>query len=86
MKLSKSLKGKNVGKIRTKKYKKHLSEICKGRKLNLSIEQLKKRSDCRKGKIHSKEWCKNISNGLKGNVQSAKSNKKRSESLKGRIP
>lgn len=89
-KLSESLKGKNVGKIRTQEQRSAMSERQKGRKGNPHTEETKQKlREINLGKHtapFTEEHKQKISNALIGKVRTVEHSANLSKSLKGRIP
>lgn len=89
-KLSDSLKGKNVGKIRTQEQRQAMSERQKGRKGTPHTEETKQKlREINLGKHtapFTEEHKQKIANALKGKVRTAEHSFNLSKSLKGRTP
>ena len=89
-KLSDSLKGKNVGKIRTQEQRQAMSERQKGRKGTTCTQETKQKlREINLGKHKApftEEHKQKIANALKGKVRTAEHSSNLSNSLRGRKP
>lgn len=75
------MKGKNVGKVRSKETRQRLSQAGKGKKLVLSEEERKRRSERLKGRIVSEEQRQKISEANRGRKPSEEEKQRRQEGM-----